>query len=523
MPKSKLKSTKDNKGQDIKQADDIKSDFISIASHQLRTPIAAVRWSLDTLLSGRTGTLSAKQQEVVAEAYQNNQFMVKVVNDLLRVSRIEEKGITLAPEMTDVASMVTEVIGSFQDIAKAYNCQVILKRQASAARYPAYIDRVQIKTVTESLIDNAIRYSRGKNNVTISFKQDKKFLVLVISDHGIGIAAADQKLVFSKFFRGDNAVKTQPEGLGLDLYMAKKIIDSSGGKIEFSSQRNKGTTFKIFLPADKVAVDTVKVTKSQEDQASQELKKEREFVSITVHELKAPLNVAKWSLEMLQNKKVGSLNKEQLELVSQVYRGNERLLVLVRDLLNLAKLQEGQFEITPKSMSLVRVVTDVVKGFATTSAEKKLTVVWKPSPRSLPPVLADQARVAQVVTNLVSNAVKYTPGGGRVEIKVALTTGQQLKTISRQSETINITNITNPKGYLVFSVSDTGIGISQKDQTRLFTRFFRSSVVLKSEAEGTGLGLYITKSIVNLHHGDIWFTSQLGKGSTFYFSLPVTD
>src|SRR3989338_9959856 len=103
--------------------EDIKSDFITVASHQLRTPISGIRWSLDTLLSGRAGKLSEKQKEVASEAYQNNKFMVKVVNDLLRVSRLEEKGVTLVPQFLSLKKIVKESIEQFKDLATALNCQ----------------------------------------------------------------------------------------------------------------------------------------------------------------------------------------------------------------------------------------------------------------------------------------------------------------------------------------------------------------------------------------------------------------
>src|SRR3989344_4842051 len=107
------------KSKKMAKLEDIKSDFITVASHQLRTPISAIRWSLDTLLSGRAGKLSPKQQEVANEAYQNNKFMVKVVNDLLRVSRIEEKGISLLPQLIDIVPLLKEIVRKYESLAKA--------------------------------------------------------------------------------------------------------------------------------------------------------------------------------------------------------------------------------------------------------------------------------------------------------------------------------------------------------------------------------------------------------------------
>ncbi|MFA5021585.1 MAG: HAMP domain-containing sensor histidine kinase [Patescibacteria group bacterium] len=496
---------------------DVKGDFITIASHQLRTPIAAIRWSLDTLLSGRAGVLSDKQREVVNEAYQNNKFMVKVVNDLLRVTRLEEKGVSLSPQYTSLLKLTKEVINQHNDLAKASNCEIILKSENDLPK--VFIDPVQVKPVIDTLVDNAIRYTNKKSTIVISLKKANDFLQLSIKDSGIGISANQQNLIFSKFFRAENAMKLQTEGLGLNLYLAKKIIEASGGKISFVSQENKGSTFSLYLPINK---DQVNINGTvDKDDPENILKKEREFVSITVHELKAPLGITKWSSEMLKSKKPGELNSEQLELVDQIYRGNERLLVLVRDLLNLSKLQEGKFEIEAKLIQFEDIVSDVVNGFTVEAQRKKIALVWDKPKATLPKISADPNRIAQVATNLISNAIKYTPDNGQVVVTMAKMTSKDLKDINSKSAVVNISFVDNKNGYLVLAVKDTGIGISIEDQKKLFTRFFRSKKVLKSETEGTGLGLYITKSIVNLHKGDIWFSSDLGKGSTFYLSLPI--
>jgi signal transduction histidine kinase len=501
--------------------EDIKSDFITIASHQLRTPISAVRWSLDTLLSGKNGVLLPRQIEVIKEAYQNNNFMVKVVNDLLRVSRLEEKGINLSPQYVNLIKYLEEIVKRQSEICEAYNCKIIINKSQSSNSAKAYFDPFQLKSVFEGIIDNAIRYGKAKGRVEISLKKENDFLLCKIRDRGIGIPQDQQDLIFSKFFRGRNAIKAQTEGLGLNLYLARKIIKASGGKIEFSSQENKGTTFHIYLPS--LPVKTISNGFESKTQTNDILKKEREFVAITVHELKAPLGISKWSLEMLKSGKAGSLTAEQLELIDQIYRGNERLLVLVRDLLNLAKLQEGKFEVKLAPTNIKTVINDVVKGFRSEADKKKIKFDISQVNKNWPLVLADQSRIAQVMTNLISNAVKYTPENGQVIVNIEKKTGPELKKISNQLATAHINFIGHKNGYLVISVTDTGIGIAAADQRKLFSRFFRSSQVLKSKTEGTGLGLYITRSIVNLHKGDIWFTSQLGRGSTFYFSLSITQ
>ncbi|MAF14168.1 MAG: hypothetical protein CMI53_04745 [Parcubacteria group bacterium] len=515
-------SKKKQKKQNNSKSEDVKSDFITVASHQLRTPISAIRWSLDTLLSARTGKLSDKQKEIVSQAYQNNKFMVKVVNDLLRVSRLEEKGINLVPKFVNFEKLVKELLSRHKYFADACNCKISIVVENNLPK--VYIDPLQIKPVINGLIDNAIRYGRDKGTVKINLKKSKNRVLFKIEDKGIGIPLNQKDLVFSQFFRAQNAMKTQTEGLGLDLYLAKKIIEASGGEINFSSVVNKGTIFNAYLPISKNQVkenDDEKIKKIVEENPEDILKKEREFVSITVHELKAPLGLSKWSLEMLKGGKSGNLTEKQLGLIDQVYRGNERLLVLVRDLLNLSKLQEGKFEIKPERIQLSKDIFQVVDGFHIEAKRKNINLQLVKPKNKLPKVIADRNRIAQVATNLISNAIKYTPANGKVIVSLKKISGKKLEDMSDDNTTVNINHTDNKKGYLVFSVKDSGIGISDKDQKKLFSRFFRSEKVLESETEGTGLGLYITKSIINLHKGDIWFKSKLGHGSEFYFSLPI--
>lgn len=626
MAKS-ISSNSNSKG--LEKLEKIKADFVTVASHQLRTPISAIRWSLDMLLTGRGGKLTPKQKEYIDQAYYNTDFMARVVSSLLTVSRIEDKGVTIELQNIELPKIVKEVVEKYQPYGKAYNCS--LKLNISKKLPKIKTDALQVKKVINNLIDNAIRYSRRASRVVITVKKVKDKILFKIEDSGIGIPKEQHHLVFSKFFRADNAIRAQTEGLGLQLYISKKIIEALGGEIWFESVENEGSTFYFTLPLEpkikkkearrvkKITIDEdeleylyrhitdgliivdakqnivrvnpvaesffeikekdvigknvskvilnskilkalkkdegikrpfvlkrqkqnyrvvifpvktnhriegwiiilydiIKRSKAHED-IDEEIKREREFVAITVHELKSPLGITKWSLEMLQSENPGKLNKEQKELIDQVYRGNERLLVLVRDLLNLSKLQEGRFEIEPKPIHLEQVVDDVVKGFKVNARKKKVKLVWQK--KKWPKVLADPNRIGQVINNLVSNAIKYTPSGGTITVTIKKMSTQQLKNLSKKIKTMALTNAKNQKGYLVLTVKDTGMGISPQDQKRLFTKFFRSKDVLKSKTEGTGLGLYITKSIVNLHKGDIWFTSVYKKGSTFSFSLPL--
>ncbi|MDD2807169.1 MAG: HAMP domain-containing sensor histidine kinase [Patescibacteria group bacterium] len=507
-----MKTTKTTPSE-LTNLEEIKRNFITIASHQLRTPISAIRWSLDTLLDGKNGKLTVSQREVIKDAYQNNNYMARVVTELLKVSRIEQDGVELRPQVVNFVAIVKKVIKQNKDLAKALNCGI--EFSVPQSNFKINIDPLQIESVVNALLFNSLSYSRGHGKIKISLKKDNEFIIFKIEDNGIGISLSEQARVFTKFFRGKNALKVQTEGLGLDLYLANKVIKASGGKINFTTRENRGTTFTVYLPL-KPNNSESKVPEEPQDI----LKKEREFVSLTVHELKAPLGVSRWSLELLKSEKPGKLTPEQRELIDHIYRGNERLLILVNDLLNLAKLQQGTFEIDLKKINLVDLISEAISTFKLQAESKNITISLAGSTTKFI-AKADPNRMLQVFSNLLSNAIKYTQVNGKIDVLLTKKTGSELLKISSRSKTAGISNVNNSQGYVVVSVKDNGMGISEADQKKMFSRFFRSRNVLKSKIEGTGLGLFITKSILNLHQGDIWFDSQLKKGSTFNFSLPL--
>ncbi len=193
----------------------------------------------------------------------------------------------------------------------------------------------------------------------------------------------------------------------------------------------------------------------------------------------------------------------------------------MRDLLNLAKLEEGKFSVRRRSVDPRPMLDDALARFAVAARKRALTLRLQLPPTALPKVSGDVGRLGQVMSNLLSNAIKYTPAGGRVTIGAEVQTGRQLRALSAANPLVKIEHTDHPAGYLRLWVRDSGIGIAPEQQRHLFTKFYRAKTVLETETEGTGLGLYISKSIVTLHRGDIWFTSRPGQGSTFTFTVPI--
>ena len=233
----------------IKQIDNMKTEFVSVASHQLRTPLTAIKLFTEMLMNEQVGKLKKDQKNYLDNIYQSTDRMVRLVNDLLNVSRIESGRLSIVPEPVFMENFISTIMSEAQPLAQAKKCKIeFLKPKKKLAEIS--IDKNLVRQVVHNLITNAIKYSREKGGfVKVELSEYNKSDILIkVSDNGIGIPRKLQDRMFQKFFRADNAVKTETEGTGLGLYVAKMIVETSGGKIWFESQENKGTTFYVTLP-----------------------------------------------------------------------------------------------------------------------------------------------------------------------------------------------------------------------------------------------------------------------------------
>lgn len=233
-----------------------------------------------------------------------------------------------------------------------------------------------------------------------------------------------------------------------------------------------------------------------------------EFVSFVAHELKNPLTSIRGYSDFLLGNVVGQLNEQQRNFLATIRNNAERMNTLVSDLNDVTKLQTNNMRIDPSPMDFHRVVTETLRPLEKQIADKEQKLVLDMAD-DLPLVQGDENRLIQVLTNLVSNAHKYTPQKGTITISAAPDSemrdrkGRQLPPL------------------LHVRVTDTGIGMSQDDIDQLFTPYFRSQNPLAQEQLGTGLGLTITRGIIEQHHGEIWVESVLGEGTTFHFTIPL--
>jgi PAS domain S-box-containing protein len=227
-------------------------------------------------------------------------------------------------------------------------------------------------------------------------------------------------------------------------------------------------------------------------------KTKSEFVSITAHQLRTPLSGIKWTLQMLLDNDLGEITTEQRDFIQKTYKANERMITVINDLLNITRIEEGRFFHELMLVNIEAIINEVVTSSQKIAEKKGINLKFQKSEEKLPQVKVDVEKIKMAVQNLIENAIQYTLENGEVTIS--------LKYVNNNIE---------------IKVKDTGIGISKEQQKRLFTKFFRAPEAIALETDGSGLGLFITKNIIEAHNGKIWFESEKRKGSTFYFTLPV--
>jgi signal transduction histidine kinase len=225
----------------------IKSDFISIVSHQLRTPLASLRWSFDAIDKRLSPNFQKEIAEYLNLVKENVEKMNELVASLLTVSRIEEGRLPALPEAFDLGQLLEKVINNFKIYAQAKEIKIEFFKETNLPL--ALADPQQIEQVISNLLDNALKYSRERTSVQVRLIKFGKLLKCEIEDQGFGINKAEQKYLFNKFFRGESAFRAQTSGSGLGLFIAKSIVERNRGQMGFVSKPGFGSIFWFTLPA----------------------------------------------------------------------------------------------------------------------------------------------------------------------------------------------------------------------------------------------------------------------------------
>ena len=225
----------------------MKSEFIDIISHQLRAPLSNLKWTIDSVLKSVSGEKeSAKMQDFCSAIKEQNERMIRLVNDMIYTSRIEQGKWIFKKEEFDLKTIVEKIIQEFTAFSQSNNVKIKVDLEENLPKI--FADSQKISHVVYNLLSNAIRYSKGGGEVRVKLNRTDNRIRCEIEDSGMGIPKSERKYVFSKFFRGKNILRYRTEGMGLGLFIAKSIIDAARGKIGFHSEEGKGSIFWFEIP-----------------------------------------------------------------------------------------------------------------------------------------------------------------------------------------------------------------------------------------------------------------------------------
>jgi signal transduction histidine kinase len=230
----------------LRGLDVAKDEFVSMASHQLRTPLTSVKGYISMVLEGDAGKITSMQKKLLGEAFTSSERMVHLINDFLNVSRVQTGKFLIDKHPVDLVKLVKQEVKSL--VTSAESRDLRLKLEVPPKPLVIDIDEGKIRQVIMNFIDNALYYSRPNTDINVSLRIFPSEVRLEVKDNGIGVPARQQAQLFTKFFRADNARTQRPDGTGVGLYLAKLVIDGHDGRLIFSSTEGKGSTFGFKLP-----------------------------------------------------------------------------------------------------------------------------------------------------------------------------------------------------------------------------------------------------------------------------------
>lgn len=239
------------KNTQLRHLDETKDEFLSMASHQLRTPLTSVKGYLSMVLEGDAGKISDAQKHLLGEAFTSSERMVHLIHDFLNVSRLQTGKFMIESKPVDLTALVENEVKTLSQVAAARNMQLEYTHSEDIPMLS--LDETKMQQVVMNYIDNALYYSRPENPVVkIDLKRVEGDVELRVIDGGIGVPESEKEKLFGKFYRAGNARQKRPDGTGVGIYLAKKVIDATGGEIIFESEVGKGSTFGFSLPIDKL-------------------------------------------------------------------------------------------------------------------------------------------------------------------------------------------------------------------------------------------------------------------------------
>ncbi|MFA6096818.1 MAG: PAS domain S-box protein [Candidatus Paceibacterota bacterium] len=394
---------------------------------------------------------------------------------------------------------------------------------------------VVFKDITEmKLIEEEREFSR-KNLESVlksiyierdNVQEEKDKLEALLNSMGDAVLAIDEEKKVIAF----NPVAEKITGLGVDEFEGETFSK----KIKFIEEETQKTKEdfidKVLLKGEKVELDDLAILNKKGKMVLVDInaapiknykgviigciiifkdvtfKREAErmrtdFISIVSHQLRTPLSAMKWFLEILLDGDVGALKKEQKDVVSEIHESNKNMINFVNQMLNVSRIESRRLAINIEKIKLCKTISELLKEIKPFFTEKKQKISYNCIADKDLEINTDKNLLRNVLSSVLLNASRYTPQKGIIELQV-----------SRYN-----------KDFVLFKIKDNGIGIPEDEQVKIFRKFARASNAIRYEANGTGLGLYIVKSIINMVCGKIWFESVENKGTTFYFTIPIEN
>lgn len=352
-----------------------------------------------------------------------------------------------------------------------------------------HLSELAIGSLSQAVERSNISIAQSAENIEETQRNVKKSI--------IGIFAASLLAFFfsSLFLIRSNRVL---EARNKELDRAAKALVKRD--LEFSAVRRKQEDQLAELDRAAKALVRRDLALLQLNDELQEIDKAKShFVSVAAHQLRTPLSIMKWTFRMLLSGDFGVLNEEQKNVIQRGYDVNEGTIKLISDLLDVARIESGRFSYDFEDVSMTDVVEKVLGMNALRAKEKRIKIKSvKESRGDIPPVRGDKYALEIALGNLISNAVNYTLPGGKVDVSYK-----------------------HEKDFVEVRVKDTGVGVPRQQMSRLFTKFFRGDNVVRLQTAGTGLGLFIAHSVISAHNGTMGAVSQEGKGSEFWFKIPI--
>lgn len=352
----------------------------------------------------------------------------------------------------------------------------------------------------------------GRGAVAVSVISGVFLFFSAFNDSGILIALLKNPSAIPKLYiQGGMNLKLAQTGVVSVIYLLVALFSGSISKLllmheseiqkryleEESSVKKLSALTKDFELSSKLLVRRdIELTMANEKMHDLDLMK-NEIISVAAHQLRSPLSGIKWMIKMLLNEEVGKLTEEQKNWLERGYDSNERLIKTVNDLLEIDRLESGRIKYTFSLCDISSIIKKVISELSSKSIEKNIHISFEDG--GVPKLYLDSERISDLFENIIDNAIKYS----------------KLNSIVVVTTSINGDNVR-------ISVTDNGIGISQKDKSNIFSKFFRTSAASSYNTEGTGLGLSIAKNIVSRHGGEISFISKENEVTTFYIDLPLS-